>query len=50
MVPHMVYHTLLSARKFVNSDYIPIYDGDEVKIYNGQTSKIEISEAGVLKY
>ena len=49
MVPDLVQHTLISASKFVDADYISIYDGDEVNMYYGKISKIEISEAGVLK-
>ena len=44
MVPDPVHHTLISARKFSDSEYISIYGGDEVNIYYGRTTKIEISD------
>ena len=49
MVPDIVKHTLISARKFADADDISIYDGNEVRIYYGQTAKIRISEAKMLK-
>ena len=49
MVPDLVYHTLLSASKFENADYISIYDGREVNIHYGQNTKIVIPETEVLK-
>ena len=45
----LVHHKLLSASKFADSDYISIYYGYEVNIYDGHTAKIKISEAEVLK-
>ena len=50
MVPDLVQHTLISARKFAGAEYISIYDVNEVNIYDGQTAKIQISEVGVLKF
>ena len=49
MVPNLVHHKLLISRNVSDADYISIYDGDEVNMYDGKISKIEISEAGVLK-
>ena len=49
MVPDLVQHTLLSARNFSDTDYISIYNGNEVSIYDERTAKIRISEAEVLK-
>ena len=34
MVPELVQHALLSGRKFVDPEYISIYDGNEVNIYD----------------
>ena len=49
VLPELVQHTLLSASKISDTDYISIYDGDEVNIYYGQTSKIKVSEVELLK-
>ena len=47
MVPTLVQHTLLSASKFSDADYISIYNGEKENIYDGQTAKINIPEAAV---
>ena len=49
MVPDLVAQTLLSASKFADANYISIYDGKEVNIYDALTTKIIVSEAAVLK-
>ena len=40
MVPELVQHALLSGRKFVDPEYISIYDGNEVNIYDVKNVKI----------
>ena len=42
-------HTLLSDRNFSVADYISIYDGDKVNIYDGYITRIKVSEKEVLK-
>ena len=49
MVPYLVQNTLLSASKFANAEYISIYDGDKVNVYDGHTTRIKVSEKVVLK-
>ena len=49
MVPVLVQYTVLSAKKFAYADYISIYNGYQVNIYYGLTTKTKILEVGVLK-
>ena len=49
MVPMLAEHTLLSTSKFVDADYVSVYDKDEVNIYDSRTTKINVSEDAVLK-
>ena len=45
MVSALASQSLLSGRKFTKAGYVTIYDGDEVNIFNGCTTKITVSEA-----
>ena len=49
MVPDLFQNTLLSSIKLPDAYYISIYDGDEVNIYDGRTTRIRVSEKAVLK-
>ena len=49
MLPNLAHNTLLSSITFSYADYILIYDGYQVNIYDGQPTKIKIPEAEVLK-
>ena len=49
MVPELANQSLLSGGKFTEAGYVSVCDGDKVKIYNGRTSKINVSEDAVLK-
>ncbi len=39
----------MSTSKFVNADYIVIYDKSEVNFYKAKATKITVSEEAVLK-
>ena len=41
--------TLVSVCKIVEADYIEVLDKSEVKIYDGKTAKITVSEEAILK-
>ena len=43
------YQSLLSGNKFVKAGYISICNGEKVKIYDGCTIKIVLSEAELFK-
>ena len=49
IVPTSDNQYLLRRVKFAESGYVSICDGDEVKIYDGRTAKIIVSEDTVLK-
>ena len=49
MVPGLASDTILSGRKFVDADYISIYDPPEVNIYDAKTTRIIATEKAVLK-
>ena len=49
MVPGLASDTLLSGRKFVDADYISIYDPLEVNVHDAKTTKIIVTEKAVLK-
>ena len=49
MVTSLANQSLLSGGKFAEAGYVSVCDGDEVKIYNGRTTKITVSEDMVLK-
>ena len=49
MVPGLASDTLFSGRKFLNADYISIYDKREVNLYDAKTTRIIITENAVLK-
>ena len=40
---------LLSTSKLADADYISIYEGEEVNVYDGRTAKITVSKAAVLQ-
>jgi hypothetical protein len=44
-----VQNSLLSTSMVVNTDYIAIYDKEEVNFYNAKITKITVSEEAVLK-
>ena len=48
MIPVLANQSLLSGGKFSEAGYISVYDGEEVNIYNGYTTKITVSEKAVL--
>ena len=49
MVPGLVDASLLITTKIASSGYIIVYDGKEVNVYNGSTTKIIVSGEAVLK-
>ena len=49
MVPALANQSLLSGGKFAEAGYVSVCNGDEVKIYYGQTATIIVSEDVVLK-
>ena len=49
MVPGLASNTLLSGRKFADTDYISVYIPTEVNIYDAKTIKITVTEKAVLK-
>ncbi len=49
IVPALVENSLLSTNKFVEAGYTVIYNAKEVNFYNARTTKIVVSEAGILK-
>ena len=49
MVPGLVDASLLSTSKLATAGYITVYDGNEVNVYDGTTTKIVVSEEAVLK-
>ena len=49
MVPELSNQSLLNGGKFAEAGYVSVCDGDEVKIYDGRTAKIIVSEDTVLK-
>ena len=49
MVPDQADNSLLSGGKFDYSGYVYICDGSKVKLYDGQSVKITVSEEAVLK-
>ena len=49
IVPSLAEHTLISASKFADANYFTIYDDKEVNIYDGETTKIYVTEKAVLQ-
>ena len=49
MVLDLMDYFILSTRKISSADYITIYDGTEVNIYDSNTTKNIVSEEAVLK-
>ena len=49
MVPSLSGASILSTRKFAYAGYVTLYDGDEVNVYDGRTTKIEAREAAFLQ-
>ena len=49
MVPGLVDASLLSTSKLASAGYIKVYDGKEVNVYDGSTTKNIVSEEAVLK-
>ena len=49
IVPALANQSLLSGGKFAEAGYVSVCNGDEVKIYDGWTETITVSEDAVLK-
>ena len=49
MVPGIKNNTLISTSKFVDANYISIFDQEEVNLYDANTTKITVSHGSVLK-
>ena len=49
MVPTLQGSSLLSIRKMAGADYVMIYDGKEVKVHDGCTTQITVSERAMLQ-
>ena len=49
MVPALANQSLLSGRKFAEAGYVSVFNGEEVKINDGQNAVINVSEYAVLK-
>jgi len=49
IVPSLTDNTLISTGKFTDANYFAVYDDKEVNIYDGNTTKIYITEKAVLQ-
>ncbi len=49
IVPDIKRDSLLSIPKFVNANYIAIFDKDEVNIYDANKTSIVISHGAILR-
>ena len=49
MVPSLRGASLLSTRKLDDAEYVTIYDGNEVNMYDGRTARIHVNESAVLQ-
>ena len=49
MVPYLSGASLLSTSKLADARYVTVYDGDDIKFYDGRTAKIKVSKAAVLQ-
>ena len=48
MVPALKYNSLLSGGKFAQAGYVAVCDDTKVRLYDGKTSQITVSEEAVL--
>jgi hypothetical protein len=48
IVPSIEQDLLLSVSKFVDANYIAIFDKDEVKIFDANNTKVTVSRAAIL--
>ncbi len=49
IVPAIKRNSLISIPKFVNANYIAIFDKDKVNIYNANNTKITVTRATILQ-
>ena len=42
-------NNLLSINEFAKEDYITIFDGDEVNIYDARNTKVKVSRGAILR-
>ena len=49
MLPSLRGASLLSTSKLANAEYVTIYDGNEVNMYDGRTARIHVNESAVLQ-
>jgi len=49
IVPSIKRDSLLSVSKFVDANYIAIFDKDEVKIFDANNTEITVSRAAILR-
>jgi hypothetical protein len=49
ILPGIERDSLLSIPKFVNANYIAIFDKDEVNIYNANKTSIVVSRGAILR-
>ena len=49
MMPDITLDYLLSTSKMCNAGYFSVFDGEEVRIYDAETTKIVTSKPLVLK-
>ncbi len=48
IVPSIERDSMLSVSKFVDANYIAIFDKDEVKIFNANNTEVTVSRAAIL--
>ena len=49
LVPAMKKDTLISVGKFADAGYLTVFDEEEVNIYDGLKTKIEINGKAIIK-
>ena len=49
IVPSIETDSLLSTAKFAEAEYIPVFDKEEVNIYNAQNTMLKVSKGAILR-